>query len=275
MKVALCLSGQARTFLKCIQSQKTHIIDRLNPDIFIHTWSFEGHRKLLGFHNQSYSVQDHQKYIGDDNNVLPIAELFDSYRPKKIIVDDPDISPFMGMIKKSKRYSVIDDDFMKLFTNDNRFKTFNIIMQHYSNYKSNSLRNEFERQHHIKYDLVIRCRMDLFFESTEFESTLGDVQQNTIFLAPNQNIDIIFNKPMQIALQENGIQYMPNDQFAYGNSDAMNYYFAIYKYYETDIDYYPHHGEGSLSEHLWLKNKSIYNNIKINPNIKMKIYRYE
>lgn len=47
MKVALCLSGQSRTFKRCFKSQKKHIIDRLNPDIFIHTWTFGGNRDIL------------------------------------------------------------------------------------------------------------------------------------------------------------------------------------------------------------------------------------
>jgi hypothetical protein len=66
---------------------------------------------------------------------------------------------------------------------------------------------------------------------------------------------------------------MPNDKLAYGNSESMDYYSSIYSFFNQDIDHYPHHGEATISDHLWIKNNSIYKHIKINNNIKMKIQR--
>lgn len=39
MKIALCISGQMRTFERAYPSIKRHILDPLSPDVFIHTWS--------------------------------------------------------------------------------------------------------------------------------------------------------------------------------------------------------------------------------------------
>lgn len=272
MKVALCLSGQSRTFKKCFKSQKKHIIDRLNPDIFIHTWTFAGNRDIHATHNQKYDTQKYQKYVESFNNITSATDLIKLYKPKKILIEHPNYNYFIDKIKQSNRYKKAEG-FEKLFDNDNKYKWFNLLMMYYSIFMSNQLKSDFEKEVNINYDLVIRSRMDLYFNKFLIDNTLQLVIGNVIFLPPNQDIDVVFNPEMKQQLLERGPVFMPNDKLAYGNTNSMNYYSSAYTFFEKDVDFYPHHGEAVLSEHLWYKNVSEYKNIQINKDIQMRILR--
>lgn len=272
MKVALCLSGQSRTFKQCFRSQKKHIIDPLNADIFIHTWTFSGHRDIHSTHNHQYDVKKYQNYVNSYKYVTPVTDIIRIYKPKNISVEYPNYNFFINKIKSSKRYGP-DDGFNKLFDNNNKYKWFNLLMMYYSIFMSNKLKKQYEDANNFKYDIVIRCRLDLYFKQFIIDHTIQQIIENVIFLPPNEDIDIKFSPVMKEQLVKEGPAYMPNDKLAYGNSLAMDYYSSIYNFFHQDVDYYPHHGEATISDHLWYKNNSIYKNIQVNNKIKMKIYR--
>jgi len=257
MKVALCLSGQTRNFQKCFDSQKKYILSVLNPDIFIHTWSYRGTSKLLPCHCKEYNILDFQTHLIPENRTHA-QNLLEYYDPKFCLIEYPDHKFFLDKISSSKT--------------QNAKYWFNGLMMYYSIYMSNSLKKQYETFANFTYDLVIRCRMDLCFEDANFGDTVKDaIENNTIYLAPNENIDRPFNQQMKKELNHKGISYMPNDQFAYGSSEAMDYYSSVYTKFADNIDYAPHHGEATLSVHLWKKNYSKFKIIKTNPDIKMKI----
>lgn len=237
MKVALCLSGQTRKWNQTYQSIYDEIIKKYNTDIFIHTWDVVGNM-----------VPHH--YIEDytDNNQLPNYDFISKYNPKKIKIDFSNYNLFKNKTPKSRFY--------------------NTLMMWYSIQESNNLRKEYEFENNIKYNCIIRCRFDLFFEKFE----INKIENNKIYLPPNQNIDNPFTVDMLKQLQIDGPKYMPNDQLSYGDSSTMDYYCSVYKILENDIKKYVHHPEGLLSEHLWIKNNT---NILIetNNNIKIKINR--
>ena len=272
MKAALCLSGQSRTFKKCFKSQYNHIIKPLNADVFIHTWAYAGNSQIHATHNQSYDINKYVKFVDSYKYSTPLTAINQLYKPKTMVVEYPDYNFFIDKMKQSKNLPDQDknsDKWYTLFKNNNRYKWFNLLMMHYGIYKSNSLKKKFEDIKGFKYDLVIRCRFDLLFK----KAIIDEVEKNVIYLPPNEDIDIVFNEGMKKQLQEKGPAFMPNDKFAYGNSGAMDYYSSIYEFYNRDVDYYLHHGEASVSQHLWDKNNSEYKNIKINDKIKMKIQR--
>lgn len=277
MRVAICFSGQSRTFKQCYESQKKFILDPLQPDVFIHTWNFTGSTDIHSTHNKAYNINKYIDYVKSSKYTVDANDIIDLYRPKNIFIEDSDPSIFIDKIKKSKRFSeeekIEGKDFRKLFYNDNKYKWFNMIMMYYGVYMSNKLKKNFEIHHNIKYDIVIRSRMDLYFEAFDISETIDLVKNNTIFLPPNQDINFRFNPEMMYHFNKRGPVFMPNDKLAYGNSESMDYYSSIYSFFNQDIDYYSHHGEGVISEHLWLKNNSIYKDIKVNDNIKMKILR--
>ena len=114
MKVALCLSGQSRTFKKCFRSQKKHIIDPLDVDIFIHTWTFSGHRDIHSTHNHQYDAKKYQNYVDSHKYITPVTDIIKVYKPKTILVEHPNYQFFINKMRSSRRYG-LDDGFNKLF----------------------------------------------------------------------------------------------------------------------------------------------------------------
>lgn len=254
MRVALCYSGLTRNFWDCIESHRIHIFNKLNPDIFIHTWSKIGSNKSPHWYTDRYNFEEHTKEIIAQEN-LNVDFIIREYKPKKIVVEYPNIEYFYNTF----------------FCQENP-NFFNNVMMHYGINYANSLKTDYEKINNFKYDLVIRCRFDLFFENIIFEGTFIDGLKNgTIYLAPNENMDRPFTEHMKKILNDVGTKYMPNDQFAYGNSEAMDYYSSVYMVYKTNFNTYIKHPEGVLSEHLWSKNLSIFKDIQVNDSIRMRL----
>lgn len=58
MKIALCFSGQARSFQKGFDFYKKNLLSFYNVDVFIHTWAFDESEKLIKLYNPvSYAVE--------------------------------------------------------------------------------------------------------------------------------------------------------------------------------------------------------------------------
>jgi hypothetical protein len=51
MKIALCLSGQPRSFKKGFEYHKTNLLDHYDVDVFIHTWSGQEVEELADLYN--------------------------------------------------------------------------------------------------------------------------------------------------------------------------------------------------------------------------------
>jgi hypothetical protein len=235
MKVALCLSGQTRNWIGCRDTIKKYIIEPLNADVFFHTWSVKGEKVGLT------TIPNDTPIVGN------LSEFF------KPIVSEIEVPNY--------------DNFKKLDISN----YFNTLMMHYSIWKANELKRIYEVDNGFKYDLVIRCRFDLEIHKFDINDTLSNIV-NTIYLPPNKNIDIVFPIPMEEKFQFNGISYMPNDQLAYSSSDGMDYYSKIWEIERDNMHRYMNHPEGSLTDHLWYKNKTNFK-ADVNPNILMKIFR--
>lgn len=58
MKIALCFSGQARSFEKGYEYYKKNLLDRYDVDVYIHSWKFDDERKLLELYRPvSYKLE--------------------------------------------------------------------------------------------------------------------------------------------------------------------------------------------------------------------------
>ena len=239
MKVALCLSGQTRNWVASAHTIKKNIIDPLNADVFFHTWSIRG-EKIYDYYPPDYVI--------DDTPI--IGGLREFYKPVATIIEVPDY---------------------EMFKRIHPTPYYNTLMMHYSIWKANELKKLHEHSNNMKYDLVIRCRFDLEIHKFDIKDTLSNIE-DTIYLPPNINIDVIFSEAMQREFELNGIKYMPNDQLGYGSSEGMDYYSSIWKIEQSDVNTYMNHPEGAFTDHFWNKNTSKFK-VDVNPNILMKIFR--
>jgi hypothetical protein len=239
MRVAICLSGQSRNWMGCRDTIMEKIIKPLNADVFFHSWTIKG-EKVINEATGDYTPPP-----------TPMdGDLREFFKPKVSIIELPDYDKFRKI--HPQRY-------------------YNVLMAHYSIWRANELKKEYENMNSMKYDLVIRCRFDLEIHKFDIEDTLSNIQ-HTIYLPPNENMNMPFNEDMKRALELYGIKYMPNDQLAYGSSEGMDYYSKLWEIESNDITTYGNHGEGSYTDHLWNKNLSKFK-ADTNPNILMKIFR--
>jgi hypothetical protein len=124
----------------------------------------------------------------------------------------------------------------------------------YNVYRSNQLRLDFEKQHNVKYDLVIRARSDVgIIETLDLKAIdLKHIQQNII-------------------MPENQWAGLACDQFGMGSPENMNVYCDLVNHaenypYAHDLHWHP---ESSLGHHLNLNNIS---SIKEKFNITLRQY---
>lgn len=237
MRVALCLSGQTRTFKSCYSSLFEKIIKPFNCDIFVHTWLYTGNykRKNEDFHYTSvpYNFNRYEQFNTDEYVLEPT--LFRLLKPKRCVVEVPQKELFIKHCPPGEE------------------KFFNSLMMHYSISKANDLKCEYERDHRFVYDLVIRCRFDLEIKRFEPENLTDAIviPRNQLFPSIGDRLQLEIDKMRADELDG----YMPNDQFAYGRSDSMNYYSQIFKKFCVDSSIFPIHPEGLLSAWLWASTK--------------------
>lgn len=144
MKVAVCLSGQMRDYNKSFNNFQYKILNKLDCDIFIHTW---------------------EDNITDWNNVIKL------YNPKKICIE---------YLNKTYLNSLdIFDNKHK--TSRGEFTNINIIGMYYKIYLCNNLKKEYENLLNKKYDCVIRYRPDLILKKEINENELKNL--NFIYIS--------------------------------------------------------------------------------------------
>lgn len=138
MKVALCISGQMRTFDQCFDNLKKYILNQYECDIFIHTWD-----------NRGISKHGNNFYI-NENDEITSEMLFNIYKPKKIIIEN------------FREFKVLDK-YVEISNMVNpKFTTFPMF---YSQKCCNDLKNNYSQENNINYDFIIRMRPDLQLES--------------------------------------------------------------------------------------------------------------
>lgn len=139
VKTALCISGHLRTFEDNYQSVKSHILDKLDCDVFIHTWDIMG---------LSYRFTDASLYAIETQRLAErIKQL---YNPKKMVMETTQTfkaTPLMHARQLDHRDIP------------------GILSMYYKIEACNKLKQEYEKENNFKYNCAIRFRGDLYMES--------------------------------------------------------------------------------------------------------------
>jgi hypothetical protein len=202
MKIAVCFSGGIRYPHIGLESLKK-IIPNNDIKIFIHTWKIENREDYLS------TVADLQ-YKERDNTVIFDYECLEKYNYESLLIE---------------RYDDKKDLFQKKLDSLNFSSYFRTdvgpISMHYSIFKSNQLKKDYEESHGMIFDRVIRMRFDSDFEGKE--------------LNLNQLSDEI-----NIPEGEDWCEGI-NDQFALGTSSGMDIYSDFYTNISKvqDVQYHP------------------------------------
>lgn len=161
MRVALCLSGQPRFVRECYDGIKQHLIDPNNPDIFIHTWSYE-HDNDSPYKFGGNGGWKHKRISADAH-----VEALDLYRPvshrvelsKKFSLPSVSLKRALDLYSpgtelEAQEAGISHEDYMRFMLSNGLSMWHSIFSSHQLMYE-HSLINGFE------YDAVIRCRFDV------------------------------------------------------------------------------------------------------------------
>lgn len=219
MKIAFCFSGYPR---KVNQTKIfwQNLIRRYNADVYASFWS------------------DTDSLLPDDTveNFVRIynpkqieSERFDLFKKTTVDLITKNII-FPEPIKNYAGYTHVIDKMLKL----------NLISMFYKIWKSNMLSNS------ENYDIVVRCRTDLFPLDINFEiNDFLSIPTGHSPIVPTGEVDCTdFNGCIG-----------KNDFFAYGNQSIMNYYSSVFLYLNVYLmeGYYFHLPENILWAHLTKK----------------------
>jgi hypothetical protein len=156
-KIAVCLSGQSRTWEYCIASIKSFLEDDdYQIDYFIHTWDINTYRPI-----ETKDGLEKYNYISNTD----INSYIDSYNPKLYKIDNYEL--FRERLNKKR--------FPKIKVTDEQ--NTNMLNQMYSFKQSIILKRIYERKHNFKYDFVLKIRPDTFF-------TYPSLRKNIEFTEP-------------------------------------------------------------------------------------------
>jgi len=92
----------------------------------------------------------------------------------------------------------------------------NVVIMYKRKYICNKLKKKYESRNHFKYDIVIRCRPDLFIKEQIPEKIINNIEKNTLYYPVINNFDFITS------------YFGVNDQIYISDSDTMNIIANLY-----------------------------------------------
>ena len=166
MNVALCISGHLRTIEKCYSSHYDNILKNINPDVFIHSWSF-----IESETNSWHKLHMKNKKI--DANIIKFLE--EKYNPKLLKIED------------QINFKLLGNQFgTNISSNGQKNMT-------YSAKQSFLLQKDYSIANNIKYDFIIKIRPDLFIKKDFLKSSL-DFEKKLILFGNKRKKTIYKNK---------------------------------------------------------------------------------
>lgn len=194
-KVALCWAGLLRTNPSLVNTWKKNIIDPLKADVFICTRNV--------FFNPS--TDPYNTYLQSEN--IPDNYFYNNYdhRIKKLEIRDPEIDFY-----KNRRKELNLPEFC--FQEE---QTWRNLSYFYSIKRTLELKEEYEKENNIKYDLTILTRPDLeCFETPD----ISNLNENKVyFTGKDTHVTVVF-----------GYGNLISDHFLIGKSENIDLLKDIY-----------------------------------------------
>jgi len=208
MRTAICISGLSRGVLFCLPSIYQYFIKPLNADVFMHTWDID-------------VVDD-----GTANRFLGAPKVWDTVEQKMEYFEEEAERKGYKLVYSTDIYQTKSWNFLQA-----NIKGSNVVPMSYSIYRANGLKKEEEKKENFKYDLVIRTRMDSLYENTvpsnEIKQVLSDPHKICVcssLMDWGQKV----TRNSFLYEQKPAISPFVADNFAFGNSAAMDIYSSLY-----------------------------------------------
>lgn len=217
MKIAVCFSGHIRTFEKTINSLQICLADH-DVDYFVHSWTNFGNSASWCYPiDESQTVPDGfiQKFI------TPVSCVLENKDDVDLTYDGP----------KTFRPWPLHD----------QFRTDRVLGMFYTMWAADQLRQEHEKKTGVKYDAVIRTRMDLCVFRCDVPAVSKYFDDNTVVLSSQ-------DESLHAEIMNAGV--LP-DKIAVASPAAMTKFCSHWPHlrdYIREGAYF--HGEGLLYYHV-------------------------
>jgi hypothetical protein len=177
VKLALCFSGDSRTYAKCIASIKNNLLDKFDCDVFVSTYQTTNEikddiinlykPKKYNFHNKNNITEVVSKY----SHNLGVVKI------NNINVFDDNVVDDLKCTNNFEDYFFNYSEYEKHFVYDN--VNIGALCQFFGIYDVAKLCKEYMLEHKIQYDFILRIRLDDFFYN---EFILNELEENEIMV---------------------------------------------------------------------------------------------
>ena len=192
MKIAICFSGASRDFDTCLPSLQKYLFQNNNIDFFLHLWRSDQ------VENIQYDFK-WKKYNNDINKLIHILQ------PKKYVIDKYSNTWEDRILHESKI------DTTKFKTQDEKNYGFNCCSMYFKIKECYKLVEEYMDENNIKYDLVIRARLDFIWEDF-FD--FNDINPEVLYLVKDRYATCS--------------KYVTNDKYFAGSPEIMKIMCSIF-----------------------------------------------
>jgi|688.fasta_scaffold56004_2 hypothetical protein len=159
MKIAVCVSGQPRTWESCYPRWIEILASQGEVDFFFHLWDYNTLPNLLSTVGDGMKLED--ELLSDDEK----TRLIETFKPKKYIFESrKDIQYWNCNIPVKHQFGAWTKE------------------QFYSLYYCSLLKRQWELENDFRYDVVIRLRADLWFLD---DFKLNDPVPRTLYTSHN------------------------------------------------------------------------------------------
>ncbi len=227
MRIAVCISGQARNVPVCAETLKQGLLGGYECDFFVHTWSeshvhsrityqdFVAHKSLWKRIWKRKRLQ--QKYADQMtradalNRSFPKGEerlrsvLEEAYQPTRLSIEPQEV--FDVSLFQNNEHGVAVETNVR-----------NMLSMYTSIRRAGFLKSQYEEEQGFTYDCVVRCRSDLFFFG---ECSLADYTGRL-----DESVQIPQGGDHQAGI---------NDQLAFSSSRNMDAYFATVDFIDSHL----------------------------------------
>lgn len=164
LKVAICFSGSIRDLNTCYPTLQKHLLDPLQPDIFLHLWSLTDMDDLPG------------KNLKWRPDRCSVDQVLDKLKPVKYVIDRYD---------KNWEKQIIDTarvQFTTTKTETDKLYAINACGMYYKIRECYRLLKDYCATTKTVYELVIRARLDFIWEETIDKQTFAPFAHNVLYL---------------------------------------------------------------------------------------------
>jgi hypothetical protein len=183
LKIAICISGHLRTWNQTKEIFKNYLLDdNSDIDIFIYTYNRQNNKQYSKVVNAEYSFDqnpNNEELLINNPQILSDEEikcLLQDIPVKKMIItnDVPILSnddeKFIKIIDKRK----VDAYWLSTRGSFNSFQSI---------HECNLLRQSFENENNIKYDVIMRTRFDiLYYKKIDWTNIYKRLNEKTLIL---------------------------------------------------------------------------------------------